>query len=502
MPLRMLPYAFIAFLSLCFTVQPSLAASSTPEQNTEYQYIKTLDFIHSMGKMIYCYWDLKKEAHQVDWDQLVFDAKRKININTSLEDFQNILTQLAASLHDGHVNYIPKAAKRTFYLPVEVTLLDDEYYISNVDTQNQLTGHLELAAGDKLLAVNGREIHDYIEEKSKNISGSTAKNIKLRAALSINSLPRYKSAPEGTVTLTVEKFSNQEIKNVELPWLIYKESSVDDGLSDIVKSKILPGNIAVLSLRSMHNKAGNKAFIHYIRQEMEALQNTNALIIDVRNNGGGYGEIGDSVIAHFISQQYRRYQAQMKNSVQVYYARPELLELFADTDPSVHEYSEWHDYMIEPLQQGKKTYSKPVYILTNARCFSACDTFVDSFSSNHLGEVLGQQTGGGTGYPLWIDLPWGLGHFRFSVLRGYSNHDRYLEGIGTLPDVEISATPRDLYLNLDGEMLKAHRYVLSKLNRNTSLKQQDLQQYFKKTENKMIPYAIEEEHLQKIQSER
>lgn len=328
---------------------------------------------------------------------------------------------------------------------------------------------------------------------------------------SLRSWPYYFGVPKDTVKLTIERDSSYQQLTTELPWFIYsldeqEQSSMKKSLSDIVQSKILPGNIGLLKLTAMYNEVGAEKHIAYINKQLDNLQNTNALIIDVRDNGGGFGEIGDSIVGRLIDQKVLRYKKQLKNSNQLYYARPHLLQDFSQTDAKYNQYSEWVDSVIEPNTNAKK-YDKPVFVLVNERCFSACDTFVDSFSSNHLGEVLGTQSGGGTGYPLWIDLPWGMGNFRFSVMRGYSNHDRYLEGTGTISDIEVLPDVEGLKSGIDTQLLKVVNYIHSKVNKANKQMSDKLasesMEVFKtvsKDNDQIVPYEVQERFWHKAQS--
>ncbi len=488
----------------CVGATHAVPAMPIKADSQKERYLQTIDYISKMAKDIYCYWDIKQEQDDVDWQGIIGDAKAKVTEETTFAQFQQILTRIAASVHDGHVNYIPDSFRRVFYVPIRVKKLPEGYYIAQVEQSKMWPYPVDIEPGDKVLAVNAQPIDAYIEEKSKMISASTDHALKSYTASAMHALGKYKDAPEDNLRLTVEKFATQQVKTVELPWVSYQRFSFDgDSLSDIVQADILPSNIGVLTLTSMHHNAGRNAHIAYIKKAMDSLKNTRALIIDVRDNGGGFGEIGDSVVAHLVNEKVVRYKAQLKNSYQAIYARPNLVELFKQTDPSISEYSEWVDYDIKPLSTDKPIYDKPVYVLTNEGCFSACDTFVDSFSSNHLGKVLGAQTGGGTGYPLWFELPWEFGNFRFSILRGYSNHDRYLEGLGTIPDVEIYNTPRDLYHQLDGELISAYNLVMKELAPaglvKPDLKTANIQAYFAIKQSQIVPFYLKEAYWQKVQ---
>lgn len=195
----------------------------------------------------------------------------------------------------------------------------------------------------------------------------------------------------------------------------------------------------MLRLSRMAHEDGKTALINAVKAEMKALKNTRALIIDVRNNGGGWGEIGDTIVGHLVDHKVRRYQAQLKNSNQALVERPNLAEIL----------------------------------------------------------------GGGTGYPLRIELPWGYGHFRLSILRGYSNHGRFIEGTGTIPDVEIHDTLVNIAREIDGKLLDSYRFVLNELNDNqlnsSFISTPGLLAEFSSGNEEIVPYTVEEIDRLKLQ---
>ena len=122
----------------------------------------------------------------------------------------------------------------------------------------------------------------------------------------------------------------------------------------------------------------------------------------------------------------------------------------------------------------------------------------------HLGQVLGAQTGGGTGYPLWFELPWNFGDFRFSILRGYSNHDRYLEGVGTIPDVPLTNTVKAIHQQTDGILMSAYEHVVRFLGRNQPMTQLDkgmIKQHFAVKPKPIVPYFEEEAYWHSVQKD-
>ena len=100
-------------------------------------------------------------------------------------------------------------------------------------------------------------------------------------------------------------------------------------------------------------------------------------------------------------------------------------------------------------------------------------------------------------------MPWNFGNFRFSILRGYSNHDRYLEGVGTIPDVEMYPTPKDLHHYLDGELIQAYNLVMNEFSHTKQLfyaqATGDLLANFAVRESSIVPFYVEEAYWQKVQ---
>jgi len=327
-------------------------------------------------------------------------------------------------------------------------------------------------------------VEDKIKAIEKISNGSTLHSIRSKAIRRLKSHFTFDGLPRKNRVLTVKKFTNGEIIQVELPWLIEQSSSWNNNkkIEEKVWAKILPGNIGLLRVNSMWAEEGDETYIKWIHSRLDLLQNTRAIIIDVRDNGGGSGFIGDAIISRFITKEKVRYKMSLRKSTQVLFNRPQVYETFSDFDLSSGNFTEWIDLKITPAST-ENYYSGTVTVLTNENCFSACDTFVDSFQSNGIGKVYGQQTGGGTGYPLGLKLPYGYGRFRFSVLRGLSNHGRLLEGIGTLPDVPLATKIEDLRQKRDGVLIETHRLLMEEIAEEKSLF--DIEVYYSSSQFQM-----------------
>ena len=427
--------------------------SSLSKILSERSMIQTLDFVHQMGSDIYCYWDIKKKMYGVDWDVIIKEAKQKVTFRTSRSEFNEILDEVAASVKDGHVRYLGLKPGTTLYKTGATFVSINGVIYSAKKIRSENNG---LEVGDKIIKVDGLNIENVLIENKKKSFGSTPLMIHTASVMKLGSHLYYKSPPKKKRVYSVER-DGKKIE-IELPWetIVIPDNGEDSvNRGDLVTSRILPGNIGYLRVRAMKS-----SLIKLILKKMDSLAGTNGLIIDVRYNGGGNGSVGDAIISRLVTKKVLRYKASAKLSRQVTFGRPGLLEKFQKSNVFQNNFSSLINFEIIPTFPF---YDKSVIVLTNERCFSACDTFVDSFSSNKIGKILGTQTGGGTGYPIKVKLPYDLGYIQFSVLQGWSNYGRLIEGIGTIPDITLEESLVDLVNNRDGVLSRALTYVQNAL---------------------------------------
>jgi len=133
--------------------------------------------------------------------------------------------------------------------------------------------------------------------------------------------------------------------------------------------RILDGNIGYLDLRSFSNVeyAGPTAV-----SAMNFLSNSDAIIIDLRSNGGGSPQMIQLISSYLFGAE----PVHLNN----FYTRP--------TDSHSQTWT-------LPHVQGKRSPTTPVYVLTSSTTFSAAEEF--SYNLKHLerATLIGETTGGG-----------------------------------------------------------------------------------------------------------
>ena len=155
-----------------------------------------------------------------------------------------------------------------------------------------------------------------------------------------------------------------------------------------------------------------------------------ALVIDIRNNGGGMLSNVETLVSRFIDSEFTTAYIRHK------------------TGPGHNDFSEPYPMTYHPAVTGKH-WDKPVAVLTNRSCFSAANDFVSAMKQLPGVKIVGARTGGGGGMPFSSQMPCGW-KVRFSAcpVTDASGHD-IEEGIDPSPGCEMHAPDTELAAGRD-----------------------------------------------------
>ncbi|WP_084050087.1 S41 family peptidase [Aquimarina macrocephali] len=147
---------------------------------------------------------------------------------------------------------------------------------------------------------------------------------------------------------------------------------------------------------------------------MKYLSTADAIIIDLRGNGGGNGPVGVNLSSYFF---------------------PENLPL---TSVYTRRTDSMENYSTVPVK-GMQRLDVPLFILTNGRTFSASEAFAYDLQARKRATIIGENTGGGAHPVNFMRLPLG---YRLIVPIARSINpvtNTNWEGVGVIPDVKSSA---------------------------------------------------------------
>lgn len=155
---------------------------------------------------------------------------------------------------------------------------------------------------------------------------------------------------------------------------------------------ILPENIGYMRIPSMSGGIGNSNLDHILYY----LKTCDGLVIDLRDNGGGNMTNVETIVARFITERILAGYISHKKG------------------PGHDDFSEPYAYYIDPAEEGRIMWGKPVAVLTNRSTFSAANNLVSIMKLLPEVRIVGATTGGGSGMPFSSELPNGWG-IRFSA---------------------------------------------------------------------------------------
>lgn len=178
------------------------------------------------------------------------------------------------------------------------------------------------------------------------------------------------------------------------------------------KVEILDGNIGYVQFSGFSGMIPEAKPV--VSAAFRFLSGTDAIIIDVRRNGGGSPHMVKHISGYFVSERTR------------------LNDIYDRRADKTMEF--W----AEPEDADNMKLSMPVYILTSKRTFSAAEDFTYAMQVNKRATIIGEATGGGAhptgpvyiGQNFVVDIP-----FARSI-----NHITKTdwEGTGVRPDVFVS----------------------------------------------------------------
>ena len=260
--------------------------------------------------------------------------------------------------------------------------------------------YVRIREGDYLLAINGQRI-SASENYLKYLVNQDQNHIELTTS-------RQPTA-EGAMVSRIKPITN----DYSLRYRAWAEKNRE------LVEKASDGKIGYFHLENM----GENDFKEF-RKWFEAYRYKEAIIIDVRYNGGGY------------------------------------------IDPKLIDFLERRQYQISrerdsiPLERPLDGFYGKVVVLCNEYSFSDAEVFSSGFKVRKLGTVIGKQTLGYViairSYPL-IDGGW----IRQAFLGMWEMDGTHLESLGAVPDILVENTPEDELAGKDRQLEKAIETLLS-----------------------------------------
>jgi carboxyl-terminal processing protease len=339
------------------------------------------------------FWESWNLVHQYYVDQPVND----VNL------MRGAISGMLAALGDQHTSYMDPDQYRQANMPLQG---EYEGIGANVDPTGEylvITSPMSgspaekagLKPGDKIIAVDGQDM--------KGIDG----NLVLRKVL----------GPAGTtVKLTILRNGVDQPFDVSI---VRAKITLPD-----LESKMLDKNVAYIHLNTFGEKTGQN-----LQDALTTLlaQKPVGLVLDLRNNGGGFLQTAVDVLSQFIPKgETVMYEVKADGSRQTFVSKP-----------------------------GGLATDIPIVVLVNKGTASASEITAGAIQDYGRGTMVGETTYGKGSVQNWIALANDQGAVRITVARWITPKDRQINKVGLTPDFVVALTADDVTAGRDPQLEKA-----------------------------------------------
>ena len=394
----------------------------------------------------WAYLDDRREHFGLDLDALLAGKLAALDGVRSRADFADVLRELVAELQDGHGNVAIECGEPPRrYLLLELADCAEGAVVVSADADSALGPEARgPQRGDLLTAIDGRPLEELLDERGRTACASTPGQRRARAFEELVTT----RAEEALVELVDAAGERHRVRLRTRAWPLVEEPD-NWALSWPAE------HVALLRVESFAVKDW-KAWLEAAPDEREpflratyerlaeifgelAAKGAQALILDLRGNGGGTDALGIRLALHLLPKPF------------VYFRLSALGE------------NGWHrpggiTYRAEP---GMAVFPGRLVALTDEGCFSTTDNFLRCLRDLHPRfTAVGRPTGGGTGAPRTIAK---LAHSGAAVtlctMRVYGPKSGLIEGRGTTPDVPVTWTRADVLAGRDPDLEAALRLL-------------------------------------------
>lgn len=353
-----------------------------------------------------------------NWDSLYQTTIPVVLASKTDFEYYRELQRFVATLHDGHtrISWNHKDLWDNWTtIPIITRLIDGKMIITEVLNEN-LKKNQGIKRGLEIIKINGINVHEYVSTNIKPFVSSSTEQW-------TNFIAYGREATKGkrseSIRLTFKDRNNQVFES-EISHSMSENSLPPTPLFDF---NILKYNIGMLKISDFWRDN----FIADFDSIYDKILNTDALIIDIRGNGGGNSNNSEYILSHLTNTNFNM-------SV---WSSPRYIPALA----SWNHPKEWHNgdpWIGQPIK-NKPFYNKPITLLIDEGTFSAAEDFCVGFRNMKRGTIIGTPSGGSTGNPIRFSLPGGGWILLCTKKDTYPDGTEFV-GVGILPDIEIKET--------------------------------------------------------------
>jgi len=482
---RILALALAGFMVATFTfaqiasVTTSQDAAAPPAKFTREQLRE--DFQIARAALEEGHSGIYRYTKKADLDHVFDEAAKSLDHPMDAYEFFRVMAPVIAAIKCGHTNVsLPDNLRqelnnRAPLLPLQVRVIDKKPYVFR-----DFSSREHQLAGQEIRSINGLPTAKIIATMLAAINADGDVETSRQARISDWRFSAWLIALLGlkspyAVTLWNPKTRREakaQIVGIELPKLQEMSKAQypqDQGPTRAGEMKFLDdGKIVAMTIYGFGGYAdpgAKKGLREFYKESFEAMQakGAKALIIDLRNNGGGEDALGKLLLSYLIDQPFKYYDdlvinndtfSFMKYAGQADFKVPEKMAQ-RGSDGKYHATGHPNWGINQP---NKPTFTGKVFILTNGGSFSTTSEFLSQAHFHKRATFIGEESAGGyygnsSGMTPNVTLPNTKLHVRVPLVTYYMAVSGYKTAArGVVPDQLIKHTIDDLISGTDKDM--------------------------------------------------
>lgn len=368
----------------------------------------------------------------IDWGEVVGRYRKNLDKAGTTEEFYFFLFQLVNELRDTHswlqnwrptvLAWRPEAAIEPF---------GDRAYVTSVPARSE-PQQKGVEIGSEILAVDGAAVADRLKQIETQL-----KNLSSQRAFKREAFASLLAGDRGTEVKVKLRSPKGNVYEVVLPRTVARMLAPAPSYAfQVQKHRFVhhgthPSGFGYVRILSFD---GREEIADEFDKALEGLRETPGLVVDIRDNPGGFGNAQPRMVGRFIRQ------------------RTLVAVAFQASEPAPAELVRRETYF---APTGPWQYLKPVVLLVNENTGSAADLFACYLRSTGRVVTVGMTTHGNlSGTGAHVVLPCNL---VVRISNGYVCDARGtpIEGRGNEPDVAVEPTISDFLNGQDVILEKA-----------------------------------------------
>lgn len=400
--------------------------------------------IYSLANMYFAHWsgvpDLDFEASYKRYLDQALRAKDRFEFDLSTIEF-------VESLHNAHTHFSDDWLTKNYGQPLgfRARRIEGQWVIT-------ATTRSDMKAGEVITAVDRVPIDEFLKARLKYRFARKGLEGQILFAAPYVFPMRFTVTLNGKRDVVVDRTAALSLPPAETAGKWIEENKV-----------------AYISIPSFGDAKFENAALDFVHKFKAA----EAIIIDVRGNGGG--TTPQRLIEAVMNRPYHNSRISTPLQVgafQSYRDLPKNFDISRMSDYARGGMDAFSDYENGQFLWGggfikpkPDSFQGQLLILVDERCASACEDFILPFADNHRATLIGRTTWGSTGMPYIYNFKNGMMVF-IGTQRVYMPNGEEFEGVGVKPNVEVADTIADVIRGKDTVLEKAMELVTKNSTEN------------------------------------